>query len=213
MPVRRVKWNLRSSTRASSCVVQDGNWCSDAKASKDKGYISMVATESFPGSPAPSSILHKISDRKLIEFCCSNNSVLGREKYLFTGCEVQRLTIDNDLTTKGGLKHALDAVENTKPGQYIHLWGALPCTGGSPWQHVNKKHESARSKIDAHLTTFAKLIRNFIIVTRNVIERGGDVSFEWPTGCSLWKTGVIQEMLTEFSLNSVHFHGCAAGLK
>ena len=67
----------------------------------------------------------------------------------------------------------MEAVEGAAADEYIHLWGALPCTGGSPWQNLNKRYPSARAKIQMHLATFQKLIKNFKKVARAVIARGG----------------------------------------
>ena len=68
---------------------------------------------------------------------------------------------------------------------YIHLWASLPCTAGSPWQHLNKKYPSALKKIEENMDIFIKLIENFEKVAKKVVEQGGGVSFEWPTGCAL----------------------------
>ena len=188
-------------------------WCSDAKACKDKQYSTMVARASEVKTVASSRKITPKSNRKLVEFCCSAGSVLGHSRYTLDGCVAVRLTIENDLTTAAGLEAALQAVRDTPSWQYLHVWAALPCTGGSPWQNINRRYESARKKIEKHLETFYKLADNFLKVAREVVKRGGDLSFEWPSGCSLWKTQVVQTMLEEFAMNRVDFHGCAAGLK
>ena len=61
-----------------------------------------------------------------------------------------------------------------------------------------------------HLQKFHKLFTNFRIVADAVIDRGGDVSYEWPTQCTLWKQHVVQEIITDLSMNAVDMHGCAA---
>ena len=211
--VRKIRWNLRSSARSSApCAAAASSWTSDPTAHKDRVYLGMVAKSSEPGVPAPSRKITPISDRRLVEFCCSENSVLGHKRYVLAGCQCVRLTIHNDLTTQRGLSDALAAVRDAGPGEYVHLWASLPCTGGSPWQYINQKHPGAQEKIRGHLQLFIKLIRNFKIVAREVLARHGDISFEWPTGCALWKTPEIQDMIEEFALNTVNFHGCAAGL-
>ena len=105
------------------------------------------------------------------------------------------------------------AVTNVAPGEYIHLWASLPCTAGSPWQHLHKKYPSALKKIEENMDIFSKLIVNFEKVAREVVEQGGDVSFEWPTGCALWKHELTQNLINGLSMNKVNMHGCAAGLK
>ena len=188
------------------------NWSSDPHAMEDREYLSMVAQSTNIDSPAPGRVRTKISDRRLIEYCCSEDSLLGREKYQVRGCAVFRMTIHHDLTTKSGVEHALQAVHDAGPAEHVHLWGSLPCTGGSPWQRVNAKYPSAREKIREHIATFEKLIKGFRMVAREVFKKGGEVSFEWPTNCALWESKQVTDMLEEMSMNRVNIHGCGAGL-
>ena len=44
------------------------------------------------------------------------------------------------------------------------------------------------------------------------MQRGGDISYEWPTGCDLWRSEKVQKFIEKYSLNAVSFHGCALGL-
>ena len=190
-------------------------WTSDPCAARDKAFanVSMEAErESREITPKRRKITPP-SDRKLVEYCCSEASRLGHERYVLTGCAVVRLTIKDDMSTKAGLQKALKEVEETPEGTYIHLWGSLPCTGGSPWQRINRKHANARRLIEEHKALNRKLMDNFIVVGRAVLEKGGDVSFEWPSSCSLWDEEQTMSMVEEFSLNKFHIHGCAVDLK
>ena len=71
--------------------------------------------------------------RRIVEFCCSGDSLIGSRAP--PGCEVIRLTADDDLTTPGGLAKAMDAV--SAPGIPVLLFGSLPCTGGSTYQYIS----------------------------------------------------------------------------
>ena len=206
---KKITWPMR--IRNTSAVAKS-SWNSDDKACKDRAFDSMVAQSKSVPSPIARRKLTKISDRRLVEFCCSEDSVLGQPKFVRAGCRVFRLTIVDDLTTEDGLQAALRAVTNAAPGEYIHLWASLPCTAGSPWQHLNKKYPSALKKIEENLDIFIKLIGNFEKVAKKVVEQGGDVSFEWPTGCALWKHELTQNLVNDLSMNKVNMHGCAAGL-
>ena len=146
--VRRVKWNLRSSAKKAAA------WTTDPSAKRDHAYVAMVAEEVTAEVSAPARKLTKMSDRRLVEDCCSQDSILGHRRYIEAGCASFRLTIQDDLTTQQGLDRAMEAVEGAAADEYIHLWGALPCTGGSPWQNLNKRYPSARAKIRMHLATF-----------------------------------------------------------
>ena len=121
-------------------------------------------------------------------------------------------TIVDDFTKEDGLQAALRAVTTAAPGEYIHLWASLPCTAGSPWQHMNKKYPRALKKIEENLDIFIKLIGNFEKVAKKVVEQGGDVSVEWPTECALWKHELTQKLVNDLSMNKVNMRRCAPGL-
>ena len=71
--------------------------------------------------------------RRIVEFCCGRDSRIGRRAP--AGCEVIRLTIEDDLTTDAGLEKALRAVGDLRVPTL--LFGSLPCKGGSSWQFIN----------------------------------------------------------------------------
>ena len=181
---------------------------------KDRKFMAAVAESRVLEVSAKSKKLNEMSNRKLLEFCCSEESLLGHRKYVRVGCHVIRLTAKHDLTTQEGLDVAMNAAEGARPGQYLHLWGSLPCTAGSPWQRMNKlKGPATIEKIEGHKKIFKKLIVNFCKVAEVVVQKKGDISFEWPSGCSLWNEPEVGDMLRKFSMNKVEMHGCAAGLK
>ena len=81
--------------------------------------------------------------RRVVEFCCSDQSLFSSEAER-RGIAVTRLTIADDVTTPRGLAKASSACKE----EGVLLWAAMPCTGGSPWQHINKRYASARAKIE-----------------------------------------------------------------
>ena len=207
---KKITWPMR--IRNTSAVAKP-SWSPDAKACKDRAFDSMAAQSEAMPSPIARRKPTKISDHRLAEFCCSEDSVLGQPKFVRAGCRVLRLTMVDDPTTEASLQAALRAVTNAAPGEYTHLWAPLPCTAGCPWQHLNKKYPSALMKTEKNMHIFVKLIVNFEKVAREVVEQGGDVSFEWPTGRALWKHGLTQNLTNGLSMNKVNMHGCAAGLR
>ena len=88
----------------------------------------------------------------MVEFCCGENSRLGRREFA-KRCRVWRITEKHDARTKAGRKVTLDAVAQAGPGL---LWASMPCTGGCRWQIPNYKKGSAetRAKIDQHRRDF-----------------------------------------------------------
>ena len=80
--------------------------------------------------------------RTLVEVCCGHDSVLGQDSSETQRCRKIRITVDDDFTSRAGLNKTLHEIE----GPNTLVWASLPCTGGSPWQHLNKRHAKARAK-------------------------------------------------------------------
>ena len=140
-----------------------------------KKQLLTTTSTAAPSLPAPTT-------RRLVEFCCGNNSKLGQPTNSSRGCEVVRLTETDDVTTTAGLQTALRSVSDPTGG--LLLWASIPCTGGSAWQHINKRHSNGRLLIKKHKALFAKIWAAFEIVARRCWQAGGHIAIEWPRGCS-----------------------------
>ena len=160
-----------------------------------------AATPAHARAPAPT--------RRLVEFCCGHASRIGQRAP--AGCEVTRLTIDDDLTTQAGLEKAVEAVSHADVPTL--LFGALPCTGGSPYQRMNwYRGAKTRKKIRKHWAIFRALWRNFKIVAETCIAQGGQVAIEWPRSCTYWRRPEVKACLIKWGCSPVHFDGCMYGL-
>jgi hypothetical protein len=122
---------------------------------------------------------------------------------------VIRLTLDVYMTTHEGVAKAKDDI--TRAGG-VFLWGSLPCTAGSPWQHLNKELPGGKARIRAHRRIFRKLLANFRNCALLNKSLGGCHGFEWPRHCSLWGEREILQMRAELGLMDVVFDGCALGV-
>ena len=147
-------------------------------------------------------------NRTLVECCCGPNSRLGRTKLKPRDTRVVRITEDDDMTTEKGLKKTCDAVKDTN----ALLWGSLPCTGGSPWQHLNKKKPGGMKRYRDHVRAWKKMFDNFAIAARTCHKHGGNVAIEWPSNCAYWKEARVMALVHELGLKFAKFHGCAVGL-
>ena len=67
--------------------------------------------------------------RIIFEWCCGEESKLGIHTEWSEGCEVIRITIGNDVTTKEGLAWVIAQVKNHEHDEIL-LWGSILCTGG-----------------------------------------------------------------------------------
>ena len=87
-------------------------------------------------------------------------------------------SLKDDVTTKAGLKRAVDGV--SKPG--CLLWASMPCIGRSPWQHINRHKSGGLEKLDAHIKDWYKIRTAFKVVARERIKHNGHIAVEWPSG-------------------------------
>ena len=147
--------------------------------------------------------------RTLVEYCCSPDSALGRDSKHTEGCIRVRLTAHDDMTTQSGLAKALRAVTQNP---CCHLWAAIPCTGGSTWQRINRLLPGGEDRIKQHVALFDKLWRNFTVVAEACMGRGGHVSIEWPRSCEYWKRRKVMQFMARHGFRSVDFDGCMLGL-
>ena len=159
-------------------------------------------------------------DRLMIELCTNEDSKLGQVTSASQGCFVLRITVWHDLTTSRGVKYALDGIQvwcrhrwRLKLEIFIIVWISIPCTGGSPWNRLNRlRGKETRDRIMAHVTLFEKLFDASKIIAQQVSGVGGVIALEWPTGCDYWKFQAVQEFLLEHKLSSMKFDGCEFGL-
>ena len=147
--------------------------------------------------------------RTLVEYCCSPESALGRSTMHTNGCIRIRLTENDDMTTEFGLKKAILSVSKNP---HCHLWAAIPCTGGSTWQRINRLLPGGEARVKRHIALFNKLWHNFEIVAEACMNKGGHVSIEWPRACDYWKRRKVVHFLARNGLTSVDFDGCMLGL-
>ena len=130
--------------------------------------------------PAPVLPASHENPRTLIEFCCGHDSVLGEQTQHSRGCRCVRITEEDDATTANGINKAKKAIG----GPNTLLWSSIPCTGGCPWQHVNKHFPGGAARLRKRHSLFRKLWDAFIVVAARVIRSGGHVAIEWPSSCA-----------------------------
>ena len=92
-----------------------------------------------------------------MEFCCTANSRLGDLKYQHDGCVVTRLTKQDDVTTPKGFNLAKRAVKS----ENCLLWASMPCTGGSPFQNLNRHKPGGDARLAKHRAEFARIFKSF----------------------------------------------------
>ena len=154
----------------------------------------------------------------VIEYCCGPNSNMCHDMFGYhEGKPVARvrLTEEHDLRFAEGLEYALGALAKFQGKCPIFLWASLPCTKGCQWQKQNARLNPRRHAINQarHEKTFALLHSNFMCLARYVHKAGGKMCWEWPENNSMWDDFRVKEMLKEFKLKEVRFHGCQVGVR
>ena len=153
-----------------------------------------------------------------VEYCCEPDSHLCDEKYRIDpegkAVLLIRLTELTDMTSQRGMVVALESLEPYIDVLPIFLWGSLPCTLGSTFQHINKKKSANWTSRKEFLSNqFEKLFENFMTLADIVVKsKSGHVIYEWPTGCSLWQNHLVEDMVQSFNMSAVDIHGCMLGL-
>jgi hypothetical protein len=151
----------------------------------------------------------------MIEFCCGEDSLMGSAAIAGPECHVIRVTRRNDVTTKQGsafVDKAL-ALAQQKVGQNVLVWASTPCTGGTPWTHLNAlKGDQTRLKIAAHRREFRRIWASFVKSISPALTAGISVAIEWPQGCVYWQDKRVRGFLRQHRLIRNTFHGCMYGL-
>ena len=116
------------------------------------------------------------------------------------------------MTTERGVEYALRFLRRPDAG-CATLFGALPCTWGTPWQrmqeHLRGTDPKYRQHMDELYNQFTKHIQNFVRLGREVVKKGGYIMFEWPAHNRLWREPPVAAMEREFKMQRVRFEGCS----
>ena len=102
--------------------------------------------------------------RRIVEWCCSNNSRIGQPRFYGNDCDVIRITEDDDARSMKGLKKALDAC-NSK----TLLWISIPCIGGSAFQRINKWKPGGMKRLKGHQRIFRAIFKKTAILVDKAI--------------------------------------------
>ena len=151
-----------------------------------------------------------------VEFCCSKRSEICK---LAEEMNINYIGLSREMCNLLDPNHMNQvmewALERKSYGDVIHVWGSLPCTPWSSWQHLNlhvKDGEFAED-LEQRREEFKVLVSNFHSLSEIAIDSGGSSSFEWPRWCSGWEeVDELTLMITKFSMFSTYPCGCAFDL-
>jgi len=146
-----------------------------------------------------------------IEFCTAENSTLGAtaEKY---GLNVIRLTEQfGNCADSAFIEQLLEQVK-AKPG--VDIWGSIPCTAWSSWQHMcaHIHGPEYRKQLQRARLLSRKILKHFIKVAEVILQNGGRIAFEWPRHATGWHLDELRNFITKWDLKSATFDGCYFGM-
>ena len=127
--------------------------------------------------------------------------------------DVLRLTTDFYNYTDDKLQSELR--EQVKLTPEVDLWGSIPCTAWSTWQHMSlhtQGPEYAERLRKARLQS-RKILLNFVKLAGIVIEGGGRVAIECPRYATGWRLAELQNFIIKYDLCSSNFEGCGFGMQ
>ena len=98
-----------------------------------------------------------------------------------------RFTEREDMTTDDGYRFAHSAVNNSNKTYMILIWSAIPCTGGSPWQNINK-FSGGEERLQGHLKIFKALWKKLAMFVEwlHYTGRMCRMCVEWHKNCAYW---------------------------
>ena len=131
----------------------------------------------------------------------------GRGKNI---CLVVRVTQGIDATKQSTLEYILDIVRTSVAP--VLLFAAMPCTGGSPWQRLNRLKPGGPRMMMKHRKLFNDLWSNFDIICGEIQRHGHQVAIEWPRFCSYWKATKVIALLNRYGFVHAEFDGCMFNL-
>ena len=155
-------------------------------------------------------------DRVMIEFCCSEKSKLGEEdRKQAKGCKVIRVTKD-DATRSECIDGTVTITkkfmnEYPKSKDNLMIYISLPCTGGCPWNHINKESNSGKEKIKIHQSLFKKLYKGLEDLCSKLSCLNPILLFELPTRCEYWEWKRVRSFLKRYGMEKYKFDGCQVG--
>ena len=173
-----------------------------AKKGKNKMNLTIVPTRDI-----------KI-DRYIFEWCCSLDSLMGKLFSESIGSRLFRFTEREDMTTWSGIDFAKSIVRGAPMNMPIMIWTALPCTGGSPWQNINRHMPGGMERLRAHWKLFDALLEKIehFVGWLSKQNRNWRITMEWPRNCAYWRRPKVLKFCLKFGLADVTFDGCRFGV-
>ncbi len=145
--------------------------------------------------------------------------MFGREKLVYVlqnkmkdemRFHVVPITEDDDMLSPYGISKARRCLRTKLDSVFF----AGPCTGGSPWNRINRwVSEATTQLIEAKKQIFWAMWEVFASVLSELINMGSPALLELPRGCDYWKDRRMTDLVEGTVSHEHKFDGCMYGLK
>ena len=143
---------------------------------------------------------------------CAEPSSLMTKRYreiMDTSFHLELITEDDDLLSRYGSAKWRRCLRSNKDCVFF----AGPCTGGSPWNRLNKRVSIATAHvIHAKARLYWKLWEEFSNCLLRVIKLDAMAFLELPRGCDYWHDERMRCMIDGTDSHIHDFDGCVYGL-
>ena len=120
------------------------------------------------------------------------------------------ITEDDDMLSPYGISKARRCLRTKLDSVFF----AGPCTGGSPWNRINRwVSEATTQLIEAKKQIFWAMWEVFASVLSELINMGSPALLELPRGCDYWKDRGMTDLVEGTVSHEHKFDGCMYGLK
>ena len=120
------------------------------------------------------------------------------------------ITEDDDMLSPYGISKARRCLRTKLDSVFF----AGPCTGGSPWNRINRwVSEATTQLIEAKKQIFWAMWEVFASVLSELINMGSPALLELPRGCDYWKNRRMTDLVEGTVSHEHKFDGCMYGLK
>ena len=153
----------------------------------------------------------------MFEFACSVDSQMGRTLADYDLNHVRLCKEYVDLLDPDVVEQLEYQIRQAAEVAPPYLWASIPCTSGSPWQHLNahKGGKAFKKRLAQQVYKSKQLFKVFEKIANLVRTLGGDVFFEWPQNSSGWVRDDVKSFFDrrQDEYFEAKFHGCAIGLR
>ena len=120
------------------------------------------------------------------------------------------ITEDDDMLSPYGISKARRCLRTKLDSVFF----AGPCTGGSPWNRINRwVSEATTQLIEAKKQIFCAMWEVFASLLSELINMGSPALLELPRGCDYWKDRRMTDLVEGTVSHEHKFDGCMYGLK